>query len=123
MSEELNNEQTEMEEGRLTKTEWEKIETIGKTVDDLKIRNLKTTMFSTLAVLIEAGFIGYFYFSGATDDLKHFLLYSLPMIVIGFIPYIKNVQAYFELKKDYKHELEIYESKKSEEEQQGTREG
>ena len=30
MSEELNNEQTEMEEGRLTKTEWEKIETIGK---------------------------------------------------------------------------------------------
>ena len=111
-----------MEEGRLTKTEWEKIETIGKTVDDLKIRNLKTTMFSTLAVLIEAGFIGYFYFSGATDDLKHFLLYSLPMIVIGFIPYIKNVQAYFELKKDYKHELEIYESKKSEE-GQGTREG
>lgn len=122
MSEELNDEQTEMEEGRLTKTEWEKIETIGKTVDDLKIRNLKTTIFNTLAVLFEAGVIGYLYFSGATDDLKYFLLYSLPMIVIGFIPYIKNVQAYFELKKDYKHELEIYESKKSEEEQ-GTREG
>lgn len=121
MSEELNNEQTEMEEGRLTKTEWEKIETIGKTVDDLKIRNLKSTIYNTLAVLIEAGTIGYFYFSGATDDLKHFLLYTLPMIVIAFIPYIKNVQAYFELKKDYKHELEIYESKKSEEEQ-GTRE-
>ena len=51
-------------------TEWEKIETIGKTVDDLKIRNLKTTILNTLAVLIEAGFIGYFYFSGATDDLK-----------------------------------------------------
>ena len=122
MSEELNNEQTEMEEGRLTKTEWEKIETIGKTVDDLKIRNLKTTLLNTLAVLIEAGAIGYFYFSGATDDLKHFLLYTLPMIVIAFIPYIKNVQEYFELKKDYKHELEIYESKKSKE-GQGTREG
>ena len=123
MSEELNNEQTEMEEGRLTKTEWEKIETIGKTVDDLKIRNLKATILNTLAVLIEAGGTRYLYFNGATDTLKYVLLCTLPMFVIAFIPYIKNVQAYFELKKDYKHELEIYESKKSEEEQQGTREG
>ena len=122
MSEELNNEQTEMEEGRLTKTEWEKIETIGKTVDDLKIRNLKTTLLNTLAVLIEAGGIGYLYFNGATDTLKYVLLCTLPMFVIAFIPYIKNVQEYFELKKDYKHELEIYESKKSKE-GQGTREG
>ena len=123
MSEELNNEQTEMEEGRLTKTEWEKIETIGKTVDDLKIRNLKATILNTLAVLIEAGGTRYLYFNGATDTLKYVLLCTLPMFVIAFIPYIKNVQEYFELKKDYKHELEIYESKKSEEEQQGTREG
>ena len=122
MSEELNNEQTEMEEGRLTKTEWEKIETIGKTVDDLKIRNLKATILNTLAVLIEAGGTRYLYFNGATDTLKYVLLCTLPMFVIAFIPYIKNVQEYFELKKDYKHELEIYESKKSEE-GQGTREG
>ena len=120
--EKFDNEQVEREEdNRLTKTEWEKTETIGKTVDDLKIRNLKTTLLNTLAVLIEAGAIGYFYFSGATDDLKHFLLYTLPMIVIAFIPYIKNVQEYSELKKDYKHELEIYELKKSKE-GQGTRE-
>ena len=122
MSEELNNEQTEMEEGRLTKTEWEKIETIGKTVDDLKIRNLKATILNTLAVLIEAGGIRYLYFNGATDTLKYVLLCTLPMFVIAFIPYIKNVQEYSELKKDYKHELEIYESKKSKE-GQGTREG
>ena len=121
--EKFDNEQVEREEdNRLTKTEWEKIETIGKTVDDLKIRNLKTTILNTLAVLIEAGGIGYLYFNGATDTLKYVLLCTLPMFVIAFIPYIKNVQEYFELKKDYKHELEIYESKKSKE-GQGTREG
>jgi hypothetical protein len=118
MSEELNNEQVEMEENnRLTKTEWEKIEIIGKTVDDLKIRNLKSTLYNTLALIVEVGTIGYLYSIGATDDLNHFLLCSIPMFGIGYAPYLKNVKKYFELKKDYKHELEIYESKNDEEEQ------
>ena len=118
MSEELNNEQVEMEENnRLTKTEWEKIEIIGKTVDELKIRNFKCTLYNTLAFFIEAGTIGYFYSTGATDDLNRFLLFTIPMLSYAYIPYIKNIKKYFELKKDYKHELEIYESKKGEEEQ------
>ncbi len=118
MSEELNNEQVEMEENnRLTKTEWEKIEIIGKTVDDLKIRNLKATLLNSLAFLIEVGGVGYLYSNGATGVLNNVLLCTLPMFGAAYIPYIKNVKKYFELKKDYKHELEIYESKKGEEEQ------
>lgn len=118
MNEELDNKQVEMKnDNRLTKTEWEKIEIKGQTLDDLKTKIIRGSLLSALMVGIDASLLTYFAANGETQIFNETLLITLPIIGWGVAPYLNNIKEYFRLKKDYEGAIEKYEPEMSEEDQ------